>query len=97
MKTKFEIKIYTTPGCEACNIMKRLVSQAVIDNNITPVSIEEIGTDKEGLHRQRSLMINDFPTTVLYKQVGDKNLPMFELVGTKPVIEIRKLILKYVE
>ena len=92
LRTKFEITIYTMAGCEACKIMQNLVKQVVPDD--IPVRIEEIPSDKNGLAIRKVLRINDFPTTVLYKNKDDVKIPMVDIVGTRPAVEIRKLILK---
>lgn len=92
-QSKFFFRIYTTAGCEACKIMTRLVRQAAGDEY--PIEIEEIGTDKVGISIQKLLHISDFPCTVFYKNTEDGGyFPTFELVGTHPVVKIRKLIIE---
>lgn len=90
LKNKFRIYIYTTPGCQACRIMKNLVTSAVEDFINVDVYIENIGYSESELHKQKELNIRDFPTTRMYK--GTSNKSLWELVGTYPKDYIKQVI-----
>lgn len=92
------IVIYTVAGCEACSIMKKLVSQAVTAEDNLKITTDEIGTDEASLKKQRLLGIKDFPTTVLYKHTELGNdIAMFAISGTCTIKDFRTLLLKYIK
>lgn len=93
-----KIDLFTTPGCEACNIMKNILHNAVelyksaayvnIDYNVIPVNPE--------VHKDFGF--KDFPTTFIKVEKTDKQDEMStRLVGTYPKDYICKVIDNFID
>lgn len=78
MKT-FKINIYTIEGCEACTIMKRIVTDAAEDYVYVSTYVINVPTNDNTIAKENN--IKDYPTT---RMVDDNNNILWELVGTYP-------------
>lgn len=98
-----KIELFTTPGCEACNIMKNILHNTVelyksaayvnIDYNII-----EIATNLQGNMLAKSLNITDYPTTIFKIDKTDKLDEMTaKLTGTYPKDYICKVIDNFID
>lgn len=98
-----KINLYTTPGCEACNIMKNILHNAVeLYKSATYVMIEyniiEIATNLQGNMLAKSLSITDYPTTTFEVEKTDKlDFMHTRLVGTYPKDYIVKVIDNFID
>lgn len=75
-----EILLITTQGCAGCNIMYKLILQAVDQSSKKISVLRRLHTDLDR-HWLSEHDIKDFPTTV-FKKNGDVR---FKTVGTNPV------------
>lgn len=91
MKT-FKINIYTTEGCEACAIMKRIVNAAAEDYVYVSTYIINVPTNDNTIAKENN--IKDYPTT---RMVDDNNNILWELVGTYPKDYVQKCIDKSID
>lgn len=82
-----KIVLITTKYCEGCNIMHKSIKQAL---NCTSKKIEYVVKDISELTKEEKskLKLNDFPTTLFYK---DARLVRKE-VGTRPHIVVVRWI-----
>ena len=78
MKT-FKINIYTIEGCEACAIMKRIVTDAAEDYVYVSTYLINVPTNDNTIAKENN--IKDYPTT---RMVDKDNNILWELVGTYP-------------
>ena len=86
MKT-FKINIYTTEGCEACAIMKRIVNAAAEDYVYVSTYVINVPTNDNTIAKENN--IKDYPTT---RMVDDNNNILWELVGTYPKDYVQQCI-----
>lgn len=86
MKT-FKINIYTTAGCEACTIMKRIVTDAAEDYVYVSTYLINVPTNDNTIAKENN--IKDYPTT---RMVDDNNNILWELVGTYPKDYVQQCI-----
>ena len=91
MKT-FKINIYTTEGCEACAIMKRIVNAAAEDYVYVSTYVINVPTNDNTIAKENN--IKDYPTTRI---VDDNNNILWELVGTYPKDYVQKCIDKSID
>lgn len=91
MKT-FKINIYTTEGCEACAIMKRIVNAAAEDYVYVSTYVINVPTNDNTIAKENN--IKDYPTTHM---VDDNNNILWELVGTYPKDYVQKCIDKSID
>ena len=91
MKT-FKINIYTTEGCEACAIMKRIVNAAAEDYIYVSTYVIDVPTNDNTIAKENN--IKDYPTT---RMVDDNNNILWELVGTYPKDYVQKCIDKSID
>ena len=91
MKT-FKINIYTTEGCEACAIMKRIVNAAAEDYIYVSTYVIDVPTNDNTIAKENN--IKDYPTT---RMVDDNNNVLWELVGTYPKDYVQKCIDKSID
>ena len=91
MKT-FKINIYTTEGCEACAIMKRIVNAAAEDYIYVSTYIINVPTNDNTIAKENN--IKDYPTT---RMVDNDNNILWELVGTYPKDYVQKCIDKSID
>lgn len=91
MKT-FKINIYTTEGCEACAIMKRIVNAAAEDYVYVSTYLINVPTNDNTIAKENN--IKDYPTT---RMIDDKNNILWELVGTYPKDYVQKCIDKSID
>lgn len=77
---KRKILLITTKGCEGCKILDRIIQKA-LDTYDKEVDYEIKDKDNIDVDFLKKHHINDFPTTILYKN----NSIVFMFVGTKPV------------
>ena len=91
MKT-FKINIYTTEGCEACAIMKRIVNAAAEDYVYVSTYVINVPTNDNTIAKENN--IKDYPTT---RMVDDNNNILWELVGTYPKDYVQKCIDKSID
>lgn len=91
MKT-FKINIYTTEGCEACAIMKRIVNAAAEDYVYVSTYVINVPTNNNTIAKENN--IKDYPTT---RMVDDNNNILWELVGTYPKDYVQKCIDKSID
>ena len=93
-----KIDLFTTPGCEACNIMKNILHNAVeLYKSATYVNIEYnvIPVDPK-VHKDFSF--KDFPTTFIKAEKTDKGDEMFTtLTGTYPKDYLCKVIDNFID
>lgn len=85
------IKIFTTEGCEACAIMKRIVTAAAEDYTYVSTYIIKVPTNDNTIAKENN--IKDYPTT---RMVDDNNNILWELVGTYPKDYVQNCIDKSV-
>lgn len=78
-----KLELYTTKGCHACHIMKRLCSKVGDSNNIT---LDVFDIDE--LQPEKRKDFKDFPTTIF----SIDNVEKFRLIGTYPIEYIEKCI-----
>lgn len=90
MKT-FKINIYTIEGCEACTIMKRIVTDAAEDYVYVSTYLINVPTNDNTIAKENN--IKDYPTT---RMVDDNNNILWELVGTYPKDYVQNCIDKSV-
>lgn len=86
MKT-FKINIYTIEGCEACTIMKRIVTDAAEDYVYVSTYLINVPTNDNTIAKENN--IKDYPTT---RMVDENNNILWELVGTYPKDYIQNCI-----
>lgn len=86
MKT-FKINIYTIEGCEACAIMKRIVTDAAEDYVYVSTYLINVPTNDNTIAKENN--IKDYPTT---RMVDDNNNILWELVGTYPKDYVQQCI-----
>lgn len=91
MKT-FKINIYTIEGCEACAIMKRIVTDAAEDYVYVSIYVINVPTNDNTIAKENN--IKDYPTT---RMVDDDNNILWELVGTYPKDYVQKCIDKSID
>ena len=91
MKT-FKINIYTTEGCEACAIMKRIVNVAAEDYVYVSTYLINVPTNDNTIAKENN--IKDYPTT---RMVDDNNNILWELVGTYPKDYVQQCIDKSID
>lgn len=91
MKT-FKINIYTTEGCEACAIMKRIVNAAAEDYVYVSTYVINVPINDNTIAKENN--IKDYPTT---RMVDDTNNILWELVGTYPKDYVQKCIDKSID
>lgn len=91
MKT-FKINIYTTEGCEACAIMKRIVNAAAEDYVYVSTYVINVPTNDNTIAKENN--IKDYPTT---RMIDDNNNILWELVGTYPKDYVQKCIDKSID
>lgn len=94
--------LITTEGCEACNIMRKLVDRAFKYDMVQARSVKYEEKDFKELPKSVALSWNvtDFPTLVFINEnyTNDpitNNEVIHKLVGTKTVAEIVSDIMKY--
>ena len=85
-----DIYLYTTPGCFACKVMKRIVCQAMENFENVFLILEKVGTDDKGIKRAKELNLTDFPTTRFINH--NTNTIAEELKGTYPVDTVTEII-----
>ena len=91
MKT-FKINIYTIEGCEACAIMKRIVTDAAEDYVYVSMYVINVPTNDNTIAKENN--IKDYPTT---RMVDDNNNILWELVGTYPKDYVQQCIDKSID
>ena len=91
MKT-FKINIYTIEGCEACAIMKRIVTDAAEDYVYVSTYVINIPTNDNTIAKENN--IKDYPTT---RMVDNNNNILWELVGTYPKDYVQQCIDKSID
>lgn len=91
MKT-FKINIYTTEGCEACAIMKRIVNAASEDYVYVSTYVINVPTNDNTIAKENN--IKDYPTT---RMVDNDNNILWELVGTYPKDYVQQCIDKSID
>lgn len=84
---KNKILLITTPGCEGCAIIRRIIEEAI---TLSKKSIELEVKDAKDLDKKwfNQNRITDFPTVFLIK--GD--IIKYRFVGTRPAIVISQWI-----
>lgn len=99
-----KIDLFTTPGCEACNIMKNILNNSVelyksaayvnIDYSIIEIEPNDGGNRIAKLHS-----IKDYPTTEIYIHDLNKNPEDISsrLIGTYPKDYICKVIDNFID
>lgn len=86
LKQMNKIEVITTEGCHSCEIIKKLIDEAI---KLSKVNIDEIiykdykEYNKNWLKQNK---ITDFPTILLIKDNSIK----FKFSGTRPVIVIAR-------
>lgn len=91
MKT-FKINIYTIEGCEACTIMKRIVTDAAEDYVYVSTYVINVPTNDNTIAKENN--IKDYPTT---RMIDDNNNILWELVGTYPKDYVQQCIDKSID
>lgn len=77
------VVLVTTQGCEACEIMKNSINQAIALTKKT-IDFEVIDFRQLAKDFIRANNIKDFPTTVMYKG----NIKTRKEIGTRPYIVV---------
>lgn len=85
-----KIILYTTPGCFACNVMERILHEALSSFLNVPFERKVIELNSAGTKLAKELDITDFPTTRFFN--SEKNVKIGELKGTYPIEEVTKLL-----
>lgn len=83
----FKINIYTIEGCEACAIMKRIVTDAAEDYVYVSTYLINVPINNNTIAKENN--IKDYPTT---RMVDDNNNVLWELVGTYPKDYVQQCI-----
>ena len=83
----YKILLITTKGCGACDIMSRLVKEAIVSSK---KSIQYVEKDYKDIPKKYLALneITDFPTTLFIKD----NEVKFKYTGTNPKIVILRWI-----
>lgn len=84
------VYLYTTPGCFACNVMERILHEALSGFLNVPFERKVIELNDDGIKQAKELNITDFPTTRFFN--SEKNIKIGELTGTYPIEEVTKLL-----
>lgn len=84
-----KIRIITTTGCEACNIMYNIVKQAIPKSTYTHINLEKIDCgDIQYRQFLNRYFVHDFPTMILMRE----NQVLYKFVGTSTIDDIVKII-----
>lgn len=83
----FKINIYTIEGCEACTIMKRIVTDAAEDYVYVSTYLINVPTNDNTIAKENN--IKDYPTT---RMIDENNNILWELVGTYPKDYVQQCI-----
>lgn len=87
------VVLITTEGCEGCNIMKRIVSNAYLDAKVENVSFGEYDfREREVEDIVKDNNISDFPTTLFIKE----NKVIDKIIGTRTKEEVMDKIRSFI-
>lgn len=85
------IKIIVTKGCSACDIQRTNVRKAIESLKNSEITVDVIDVANMTKKETRQLNLQDFPTTLFYRDGGNT----FKVVGTYPIPVIVRYIQLY--